>query len=100
VSGCVTCCHLCFFLSSSVYVCVCPGLCAIVCCVCFPGLFVQYWYFGPPLRIVNCEGLLFIATCVLLASSVYVCVCAQVGCSVVYNWSLCDLSVDVCVLIC
>jgi hypothetical protein len=29
-----------------------------------------------------------------------VCVCAQVRCSVVCNWSLCDLFVDVCFLIC
>jgi hypothetical protein len=45
-------------------------------CVCvFPGLFVLYWYFGPfaccDLRV----GVSLIATCVFLASSVYVCVC-------------------------
>jgi hypothetical protein len=28
-----------------------------------------------------------------------VCVCAQVGCSVVCNWSLCDFFVEVCILI-
>jgi hypothetical protein len=29
----------------------------------------------------------------------FMCVCAQVGCSVVCNWSLCDLFGDVCILI-
>jgi hypothetical protein len=30
----------------------------------------------------------------------FMCVCAQVSCSVVCNWSLCDLFVDMCILIC
>jgi hypothetical protein len=29
----------------------------------------------------------------------FMCVCAQVSCSVVSNWSLCDLFVDVCIVI-
>jgi hypothetical protein len=29
----------------------------------------------------------------------FMCVCAQVSCSVVSNWSLCDLFVDVCIVV-
>jgi hypothetical protein len=61
-----------FFLASGVYVCVCPGLCAIVLCVSQVCSVLVFW---PTLRVVNCEWLSLIATCVSLASSIYVCVC-------------------------
>jgi hypothetical protein len=80
--------------------------CMFLVCVCLPR-FVCLFGIGnlAPLRVVICAvAVSFIATCVLLASRVYVCmcvwVCTQVGCSVVRNWSLCDLSVDVCGFIC
>jgi hypothetical protein len=67
--------------------CVCIGLYAIL-------VFPRF------LCVVICVvAVSLTATCVLLASRVYVCVCAQVSCSVVSNWSLCDLFVDVCILI-
>jgi hypothetical protein len=66
-----------FLLASSVEVCVHVhaglGLCAVP-------------VFPRSLCVVICAvAVSFIATCVLLASRVYVCVCAQVGCSVVCN---------------
>jgi hypothetical protein len=57
-----------------------------------------------PLRVVNCEWLCHLFPPMFFWLQVFMCVCvcvrAQAGCSVVCNWSLCDLSVDVCVLIC
>jgi hypothetical protein len=78
-------CHLLppvFFLASSVYVCVCPGLCEIVCCVCFPGLFVcSVLVFWPPLRVVNCEWLCHLLPPVFfwLQVFMFVCVCVCPG---------------------
>jgi hypothetical protein len=44
---------------------------------------MQFLCFLGFLCVVICEvAVSFIATCVLLASRVFVCVCAQVGCSV------------------
>jgi hypothetical protein len=84
------------FLVCSCSVCYCV-LCVFsqVCLFCIVNLV--------PLRVViSAVAVSLIAICVLLASRVYVCVCVcdQVGCSVVSNWSLCDFFVDVCVLIC
>jgi hypothetical protein len=86
----VTNCHLCiFWLLVFRCVCVCAraglGLYAIIV---FPSFFVCCDL---------CSG------CHLLPPVFYwlqgfMCVRAQVGCSVVCNWSLCDLFVDVCIL--
>jgi hypothetical protein len=88
VSSCVTNCYLCFFWLL-VFRCAraCLSLYAIL-------VFPRF------LCVVICVvAVSLVATYVLLAPRVYVCVCAQVDCSVVCNWSLCDLFVDVCILI-
>jgi hypothetical protein len=65
-----------FFLASSVYVCECPGLCAIVCCACFPT-FVCLFGIGilAPLRVVNCEWLCHLLQPVFFWLQVFTCVC-------------------------
>jgi hypothetical protein len=83
------------FLVCSWFVCYCV-LCVFsqVCLCCIGNLAI--------LHVVICEWLrhLLPPVCFWLQVFMCVCVCAQVGCSVVRNRSLCDLSVDVCVLIC
>jgi hypothetical protein len=48
-------------------------------CVCFLGLFDLCWCFGPFACSDLCVAVSLIATCVFLASSVYVCVCVCPG---------------------
>jgi hypothetical protein len=80
-------------------VCVPRVVCNCVLCE-FPRFVCSVLIFWPPLHVVNCEWLCHLLPPVFFWLQVFMCVCAQVGCSGVYNWSLCDLSVDVCVLIC
>jgi hypothetical protein len=74
-------------------------VCNCVLCV-FPRFVCSVLVFWPHLRVVNCEWLCHFLLPVFFWLQVFMCVCAQVGCFVVCNWSLCDLSVDGCVLIC
>jgi hypothetical protein len=53
-----------------------------------------------PLRVVICVWLCHSLPLVFFWLQVFICVCAQVCCSVVCNWSLCDLFVNVCFLTC
>jgi hypothetical protein len=71
-------------------------LCVVFSQVCLFGIGIL-----APLRVVNCEWLCHLLPSVLFWLQVFMWVCAQVGgCSMVRNWSLCGLFVDVCVLIC
>jgi hypothetical protein len=67
-------------------------------------VFYQVCLFGigilAPLPVMNCEWLCHLLPPVFFWLQVFLCVYAQIGFSVVCNWSLCDLFVDVCVLIC
>jgi hypothetical protein len=79
-------CHLLppvFFLASSVYVCVCvcvcPGLCAILCCVCFPRLFVRYWYFGSLCVLLIVSGCVTCCHLCFFWLLVFMCVCVCPG---------------------
>jgi predicted membrane protein len=64
----------------------------------FPGLFCIGIL--APLHVVICESVCHLLPPVFFWLQVFMCVCAQVCCSVVCNWSMCDLFVDVCFLIC
>jgi hypothetical protein len=90
VCSCVTGCHLGFFLASSVYRCV-RACVALVCMhlLCLLGSYVLWsvqWldHLLPPVF----DGL-----------QGFMCECPQVSCSVVSNWFLCGLIVDVCIVI-
>jgi hypothetical protein len=97
VSSCVTNCHLCFFWilvfrCVCVCVCVCPRarIPRFVCNSCVSWFFCVLWFV---------QWLCHLLPPVLYWLQGFMCVCAQVGCSVVCNWSLRDLFVDVCILV-